>query len=72
MIRVCEAEVAGGMVIDPRPTRYRGAVKSGDPAGTQWRQDMQVEWLKAAIRAQERRDEPEIDFDSLRMPCPRT
>lgn len=62
-------DVAGAMKVEPRPGYYRGPVKSGDPPGTQWRQDMQVAWLKAAIMAQERRDETEFDPQTLEMPC---
>jgi hypothetical protein len=49
-------------------SRYCGPLKNGDQAGTQWRQDMQVDWLRAAVRAQERRDDPEINFETLRLP----
>lgn len=54
------------------PESNRGAVKSGDQEATQWRQDMQVAWLRAAVMAQQRRVEPVMDPKTLEMPCPRT
>lgn len=60
----------------PAPTPvarpFRVVSKAGNAPGTQWRQEMQIRWLEAAVAAQERHDEPEMDPESLRLPCPPT